>query len=334
MKMPRIDVIATTISGSISDWKKVEQIVPLFKKHGFDNVRLCKVDSHNAAREASCISLKDGNKIIISAGGSGTFRAVLEGCIDSQVNLSDIRLGFLRKGSADLIGKVLKMPDDIDNAMQVFAEAISKDSYLSADILHAGCKSIKEKSRHFIGYGGVEIFGRIPYYTENRHIKYYKGILGQLFGDLGPFTTGMFLTLIEKIAKSPFIHKKYWQIIADGKLATKGFYQAIIVVNGYLGPDLPFSDKPLGSEEFYIFGLKDLGILKLLTQAKHARTGTIMKDPARWGLEYIIARDEIDLVPDTDKPFPVNVDGSTFVAVKSMTFKRIGKIPLIKNCSM
>jgi hypothetical protein len=29
-----IDVIATTISGSISDWSKVERIEPLFAEHG------------------------------------------------------------------------------------------------------------------------------------------------------------------------------------------------------------------------------------------------------------------------------------------------------------
>ena len=36
----KIDVIATTISGSIKDWGKVKHIVPLFKKYGFDNAKL------------------------------------------------------------------------------------------------------------------------------------------------------------------------------------------------------------------------------------------------------------------------------------------------------
>ncbi len=34
MKNKRIDVIATTISGSIQDWGKVKHIVPLFDSHG------------------------------------------------------------------------------------------------------------------------------------------------------------------------------------------------------------------------------------------------------------------------------------------------------------
>jgi len=106
----KIDVIATTISGSISDWKKIEQIKPLFADHGFNDVVLHSCDSHSEARQIACNSLLAGGRRPISAGGSGTFRAVMEGCLDSGVPMDEIRLGFLRKGSADLIGKVLKMP--------------------------------------------------------------------------------------------------------------------------------------------------------------------------------------------------------------------------------
>jgi diacylglycerol kinase family enzyme len=329
--MPRIDVIATTISGSISDWKKVKRIIPLFAKHGYEDVTLYEVNSHSDARKAACDALKAGGKIPISAGGSGTFRAVLEGCIDSQVELSDIRLGFLRKGSADLIGKVLNIPDDIEEAIEVFAESISSDTYLLADILNASSKASKEVPRHFIGYGGAEIFGRIPYYTENRYTKFYKGILSQFMGDMGPFSTGMLLSLVEKIIQSPFRKKKHWQIIADGKLAAEGSYQALILVNGYLGPDLAFSDKPLGLSEFYLFGMQDRGVIKLFSQAKHARNGSIIKDPLRWGLESICVKKKLELVPDCDTTFPINVDGSTFIARKSMLFERLAKIPLIKK---
>jgi len=331
--MPKIDVIATTISGSIADWKKVERIIPLFSKYGYEDVNLIKVDSHEAAREEAKKSLLNGCRIPISAGGSGTFRAVLEGCLESKVELSDIRLGFLRKGSADLIGKVLQMPDEIENAIQVFAEALTRDCYLSADVLHAACESSHELPRYFIGYGGVEILGRIPHYTENRYIKYYKGVLGQIFGDLGPFTTGMMLSLLERIIKTPFLKKKHWRIYADGDIKAEGSYLAIILVNGYLGPDLPFSDKSLASGEFYVFGLRDMGFFKLFSQAKHAYMGTIVNDPERWGLEPITAENKIELVCDSDSPFPVNVDGSTFIATNTMTFSRVAKIPLLKNCS-
>jgi len=150
-------------------------------------------------------------------------------------------------------------------------------------------------------------------------------------GDMGPFSTGMLLSLMEKIIKSPFRKKKQWQIIADGKLVAEGSYQALILVNGYLGPDLAFSDKPLGSGEFYLFGMQDRGVKKLFSQAKHARNGSIIKDPLRWGLESICVNKKLELIPDCDTPFPVNVDGSTFIAQKSMLFERLAKIPLIKR---
>jgi diacylglycerol kinase family enzyme len=256
---------------------------------------------------------------------------VLEGCVDSQVDLSEIRLGFLRKGSADLIGKVLDMPDDIDQAIQVFAQSIRADSYLMADVLHASSPSSAEAPRHFIGYGGAEIFGRIPHYTENRYTKLYKGILSQCLGDLGPFSTGMLLALMERIIKSPFRKKIHWQIMADGQLAGQDAYQALIIVNGYLGPDLAFSDQPLGSGEFYVFGLRDMGLMKLLAQVKHARKGSIVNDPQRWGLESICVKEKLELIPDRNAPFSVNVDGSTFMAERAMIFKRVTKVPLIAN---
>jgi len=315
--MKRIDVIATTISGSIADWKKVERIVPLFAEHGYSDVRLHEVDSHAAARTAACSALSDGGRIPISAGGSGTFRAVLEGCIDSSVELADVRLGFLRKGSADLIGKVLDMPDEIESAIKVFADSITTDRYLPADILRASSPSGGEVPRHFIGYGGAELFGRIPHYTENRYTKYYKGILSQFFGDLGPFTTGMALALVERLLKAPFRRKARWRIMADGQPVAEDAFQAIMLVNGYLGPNLPYSDQPLGSGEFYCFGLKNLGGTKLLPQIKHARNGSIMDDPEHWGLVSIVAKERLELIPDRAGPFPL--------------FERVGQIPLIAN---
>ncbi|MBC8393754.1 MAG: hypothetical protein H8E17_14450 [Deltaproteobacteria bacterium] len=150
-------------------------------------------------------------------------------------------------------------------------------------------------------------------------------------GDMGPFSTGMLLSLMERIIKSPFRKKKHWQIFADGKLVAEGLYQALILVNGYLGPDLAFSDQPLGSGEFYLFGIQDRGAIKLFSQVKHARNGSIINDPLRWGFESHCIKKKLKLILNGDAPFPVNVDGSTFIAQKSMLFERVSKIPLIRK---
>ena len=69
---PEIDVIATSISGSIEDWGKVRRIVPLFNSHGFSNVSLYEVDSHKDARKQACESVCNGRRITTSTIDNGT----------------------------------------------------------------------------------------------------------------------------------------------------------------------------------------------------------------------------------------------------------------------
>jgi diacylglycerol kinase family enzyme len=324
-----IDVIATTVSGSIRDWGKVKRIEPLFAEHGFDDLHLHVVDSHAAARERTLGLLTEGRRLLISAGGSGTFNAVLEGCCDSRVPLGGIRLGFLRKGSADLIGKTLGMPDEIEAAVKVFAESIRAGHVISCDVLAARASGGGAAPRHFVGYGGAGIFGRIPHYTENRLMKWYKGVLSQVFGDLGPFTTGMTLALLEKMLQGP-LGRREWRILVDGQVAAAGRYQALIVVNGYLGSDLPYSDDDLGSGRFHLFALRDLGSRSLLGQARRARDGSIMRDPARWGMEHIPVEGTLTLESGDGAAFPFNVDGSTLACGGgAVTVQRVDSISLI-----
>jgi len=330
MKSTKIDVLATTISGSIKDWGKVKYIVPLFEKHGFNNVSLFSVDSHREVREKTNECLRDGSRIIISAGGSGTFNSALEGCCDSGIDLKEISLGFLRKGSADLIGKTLGMPDDIEEAINVFSDSIKIKNTIKCDIIVAESEAGKEKPRHFVGYGGAEIFGEIPTYTENKFIKYYKGILGQLFGDLGPFFVGASLACITKTSKSVFKGKRKWQIYVDGNQVSDDSYQAMIIVNGDLGKDLPLAKSvPLGSGDFYLFALKDLGLLNLPGQFKHTWDASVQKNPHKWGFESYCIKKSLKLKPEDDYPFNVNIDGSTMSCLKSVNFHISDQINLI-----
>ena len=71
--------------------------------------------------------------------------------------------------------------------------------------------------------------------------------------------------------------------------------------------------------------------MKLLSQARHARNGSIINNPTGLGLETITAKERLELIPEGDAPFQVNVDGSTFLAEKFMLFKRTNQIPLISN---
>ncbi len=327
-----IEVIATTISGSIRDWGKVEKIIPLFRAHGREDVTLHVVDSHAGAREKTRERVLAGGRILISAGGSGTFNSVLEGCIDTGVSLSEITLGFLRKGSADLIGKTLDMPDVIEDAVEVFVDSLAGGYTVKCDVIGALCGGEQAGARHFVDYGGAGIFGRIPHYTENRFIKYYKDILSQLFGDMGPFFVGATLSSLERATGKLLGKAREWRISVDGSEQARGRYQAMIIVNGDLGPDLPFARSvPLGSGDFHLFALRDIGLHKLPGQFRHAWDASVLEQPERWGFEAYRIDDTLRIEVDGDAPFPVNVDGSTLLCRHSASFRIVDQINLISR---
>jgi diacylglycerol kinase family enzyme len=327
----RVEVIATSISGSVKDWAKVDRIIPLFREHGMEQIHLTVVDTHRAARIKACELTRDGVRTLISAGGSGTFNAVVEGCYDSGVDRAPLRLGFLRKGSADLIGKVLGMPDDITEGVKTFVDAIRQDHFTPCDVLLASSEQGQVASRHFVGYGGAEIFGEIPYFTENRFMKYYKGILGQLFGDLGPFFTGMSLVLLRRLMSPRWRSRRVWEIVADDRTVGKGLFQAMIVVNGDLGPNLPFArGVPLGSGDFHLFAIRNQGIRRLPDQLRAAWNASILDSPARYGFESfrIIRRLELR---QGNTPFPFNADGSILECQGAAVVERVDRINFLSR---
>jgi diacylglycerol kinase family enzyme len=318
------------MSGSISDWSKVKRIVPLFREHGENDVDVCAVDSHGAAREKARELVRAGSRTVISAGGSGTFNAVLEGCYEAEVGLADIRLGFLRKGSADLIGKTLHMPDDIEAAVAVFVNAIHDDHTVPCDIIEVTSEYGDSVPRRFVGYAGTEIFGEIPRYTENRFMKWYKGVLSQFFGDLGPFLVGTSMSVLGRLGRQLSGRQRDWTISVDGDTAAEGRFQAMIIVNGYLGPNLPFAEGvALGSGDFRMFTLRDRGLLRMVGQLKHAWDGSVATNPEKWGFEGFRVEHELVLRPHDDGAFPVNVDGSTMPCRGSVRLAIVDQIRLL-----
>ncbi len=328
----RIDVIATSVSGSVSDWRKVDRIVPLFRRHGEENVQLAMLDSHREARARTCELARAGSTLLISAGGSGTFNSVVEGCLDAGVDLRPLRLGFLRKGSADLIGKVLGMPDNIEEAVAVFVDSIRHDRITPCDILQATSELGQVPARHFVGYGGAEIFGEIPHFTENRFTKYYKGILSQLFGDLGPFFVGSTLVILRRLLAPRYRSRRDWTVAVDGQTVARGHFQSMIIVNGDLGPNLPFAKGvPLGSGDFYLFAIRNLGLARLPGQLRAAWNASILQDPARWGFESFRVTQSLVLRPGNDDVFPINTDGSTLECRRSAHFRIVGQLNLLSH---
>jgi diacylglycerol kinase family enzyme len=183
-----------------------------------------------------------------------------------------------------------------------------------------------------VGYGGAEIFGDIPRYTENRLIKYYKGILSQFFGDLGPFFVGTNLAIAGKLLRSLWKRKRRWEIVVDGEPAAEGLYHAMIIVNGDLGKDLPFAkSEPLGSGDFHLFTIRDLGFLKLFSQLKRAFDSSILDDPKRWGFASYRVKNQLKICAHNQALFPVNTDGSTMTCQGSASIEIVDQIRLLSR---
>lgn len=120
-----------------------------------------------------------------------------------------------------------------------------------------------------------------------------------------------------------------WRAVVDGEERARGRYQAHIVLNGYLGPDLAFTRDPLGSGPFHLFAPRDQGLRRLPGQARAARSGRILDDPARWGMESYVVTDRLELRPDGDAPFPLNVDGATLPCRRAAPVRRVGQVRLL-----
>ena len=328
-----IEVIATTMSGSIKDQRKVQYIGPTFSSRTSRPVHVHIANNHAEAREIVEHLVADGSRIIISAGGAGTFNAVMEGCHLAGRVPSDLRLGFLRKGSADLIGKALGISDRLETAAETILAAIEAGRSVPADILtvKAPQASGKLQQRKLVGFGGIGILGEVPYFTESRFIKIYKGVLSSLLGDLGPFFVGLFLAMIRWQLKRLLGRVPKMSLVLGNETTATATWGTVLVVNGDLGVDLPLGrGLPLGSGSFRVIAMRYLGIWQAVKQILAARKGAILTNPERYGC-IIRTVDSLWIKQQNIIPYAVNVDGSRMVSYGDVSISVSGKIWLLSG---
>lgn len=326
-----IDVVATTMSGSIKDQAKVGRIGPEFRTRTSRPVRVHKAHSHAEAQALAHDVVARGGRTIVSAGGAGTFNAVLEGAhVDGHIP-DDLRIAFLRKGSADLIGKVLGIPDELSGAVRAIVGGIEDGATVDADVLvvEGTAPDGSAQTRHLVGFGGFGVFGDIPRFTESRVIKYYKGILGTLFGDLGPFFTGLALSSVSWQGKRLFDHVPTLTLTLDGDELPPQTWVSVIVMNGDLGPGFPLGrGLDLASGTFRVIALPYRGPAETVRQAAACKTAAVLDDPERFGA---LVRDvrTLTVAPADAQPFMVNVDGLKMMARGAISVSVDGTVHLV-----
>jgi diacylglycerol kinase family enzyme len=274
------------MSGSIQDQRSVQRIGPEFQSRTSRRVRVHLADSHAEAHAIAHAVVAEGGRTIVSAGGAGTFNAVLEAAHINGTVPSDLRLAFLRKGSANLIGKTLGIPEHLPEAVEAILRGIECDRCVLADILVVETTEPEGRvlRRHMVGFGGLGVFGEVPRFTESRLIKVYKAILGSLLGDLGPFYTGLVLAagwwqLLRLLGRVPPMI-----LTLDDHHSSPEIWVAVMVLNGDLGADFPLGrGLPLGSGSFRVIALPYKGFRQALRQMKAAQRGTILDEPKIYG---------------------------------------------------
>lgn len=305
-----IHVIATTMSGSFQDQQKIPLIGPEFRKRSPRPVHVYPVDTHAEARRMSQDVVSRGGRILVSAGGGGTLNAVLEGSLVGGAPPDDLRLAFLRKGSADLIGKVLAIPDTLDGAVEEIVEGIESGRCVPMDVLSVETEEPdgSVQHRYMIGFGGLGAFGEVPRISESRIIKYYKGFLGSLFGDLGPFAVAMTLAAISWRVQRALGRISPTTIKVDNQAIGPEIYPAIVIMNGDLGNDFPLGrGLNLGSGSFRVIVLHYRGLLQALRQVAACRDASILDAPDRYGA-VIRTVQQLTVHPLKPLPFMVNID--------------------------
>jgi len=333
LQLETIDVIATTMSGSIQDQRNVQRIGPEFQSRTSRRVRVHLADSHAEAQAITHAVVAEGGRTIVSAGGAGTFNAVLEAAHINGTVPADLRLAFLRKGSANLIGKTLGIPEHLPEAVEAILQGIECDRCMLADILAVETTEPEGQMlrRHMVGFGGLGVFGEVPRFTESRLIKFYKAILGSLLGDLGPFYTGLILAagwwqLMRLLGRVPPMI-----LTLDDHHSSLEIWVAVMVLNGDLGADFPLGrGLPLGSGSFRVVGLPYKGFREALRQMKAAQLGSILDKPEIYGAVVRTVRN-FTARPSKALPYMINVDGGRMISRGEVRISVSGQVRLVSG---
>ncbi|MCP3686230.1 MAG: acylglycerol kinase family protein [bacterium] len=318
--MEELNIITTTISGSVKDWKKIDVMKEVFLKYYSGKVNVHIVNTHKDARNKANELVRKGKKIIISAGGAGTFNSILEGLYVNNKLSKGIILGFVRKGSADLLGKALKIPDELDGAAKIICDSISKKKMIEACVVEVRTEGT---IRHFIGFGGVGVFGDVPHFSESRINKYYKGFLG-LFGDRAPFFVAVNLSILKHFLG----RAKQFEFVVDRKKIKQQKLLSLIISNGNLGKDFPIGNElALGEKRFKALFIEDKGLFYTFKQLMAIWKGDCVLQSVK--SQYV--KDKLTVIPKNKKKYMINVDGLALVTNNRSTFSLKDKVKLISG---
>ena len=174
------------------------------------------------------------------------------------------------------------------------------------------------------------VFGVVPFFTESRIKKYYKGILSYLFGDRGPFLFGVNLAILKFYLEEIFRRTRF-NIIADQFELKNARISNILIMNGDLGKDYPIAKgMPLSTGNFQVSILKNKGIITCYKQLIHAWKGDMNEHKEKLGLKVLLTK-ELTIESINSKKYMINVDGALHTTRRPISYRISDQIKLITN---
>ncbi|MBA7631025.1 hypothetical protein ES703_38552 [subsurface metagenome] len=171
----------------------------------------------------------------------------------------------------------------------------------------------------------------MPRFTESRFIKVYKGVLGSLLGDLGPFFVGLGLAMVRWQFRRILGRVPEMSLTLDEVTTVTATWVSVLVLNGDLGADLPLGQGlSLGSGSFRVIAMRYQGLLKAVRQILAARRGAILSEPERYGC-VIRTVSSLRVQTRSDRPYAVNIDGGAMVACGELSVSVSDKIWLLSS---
>lgn len=274
-KQGRVFVVLNPVAGTSAPADVRQTLETLFTEHG----RQCSVYETSGDDDALAAEMaqvrQDGYDLVVAAGGDGTVSLVASNLVGS-----DIPLGVLPVGTANVLALELGIPQTLEQAAALLVE---DHQVRELDVMRLG-------ERHFILQIGIgldslmikdtsrqakRLFGRLAYMTT---------LLGKLFG----YRSQRFTMLVDGKRMRP----RAWQVLVAnaGTLGAPPFRW---------GPDIHPTDGEL-----------DLCIFNVRTPMDYARilwrfvTGRHKHGP---NISYVRVRNQAIIT--TDRPLPVQADG-------------------------
>ncbi|MCK5214433.1 MAG: YegS/Rv2252/BmrU family lipid kinase [Candidatus Omnitrophica bacterium] len=192
---------------------------------------------------------KKGYDLVVAVGGDGTINEVINGLAGS-----DVTLGVVPMGTANVFGLEMKLPVEIDAACQVIASGHTKRIDLG-----------QANERYFACMAGIGFDAHVLKKADTKLKKIYGALAYAIVG-IAELFTYRFRQIVIKIDDQPIRRKGYFVVVGNGKYYAGDmmFASKADLTDGYLDVCI-FKHNNLISVFNYLFGFDRRNIDKHLS---------------------------------------------------------------------